>query len=535
MQHTVACLWTGCAWAAAVISAIAHIPIGLNNDTMTLLYQSQKLLGGAVPYVDYIEANPPLIHLIFMLPLMLAQLSGIKLYLAFNLFALAVAGASLLLCAISLHRGGVSRGRNGFITGSIAFGMLFLSFMHQLFGDREWLMLTLVAPLLLIYSPFMARERLSRRLRILAAVMAGIGFCIKPYALAIYLMALLYRYCFERSLSAMLREAEHYAIAGVGLCYLLVVVVFFGEYIHTSIPIGAETYGAIGWDLASKLDFMRHYLLTHYALPALAIVALLLLLAPDFYDRSITYTLFLATGGLASYVASAGWYYTQYPFIALSLMLAIAAGCRLAAACSLLPDAMRERLAVLALCSVFATGLWHVYAQPAISQASWDLKLMKERGRPINTSAMYPPAWAQVSAHLKTHPRFVFLSTNLWVPNLLAEGGAHTSVGRFDFLWPLPGILQMKDRPFKKESYERLSAWIAASIAQDLRDQKPDVVIVDRSAYQRGLPASYDMVEFFMKTPDFKSALAAYRLADSIDRCIPPVAADCAYRIYYRK
>jgi len=66
-------LWLLLAVVACAISVWAHLQIGMDNDHLVLMEQAKKLLAGAVPYIDYTDVSPPLIHMIYMLPILLAM------------------------------------------------------------------------------------------------------------------------------------------------------------------------------------------------------------------------------------------------------------------------------------------------------------------------------------------------------------------------------------------------------------------------------------------------------------------------------
>jgi len=531
-------LFKGWVWVAATIatiSAFLHLRIGLNNDTMTLLHQTKKMLAGGTPYVDYIDVNPPLVYMIFSLPALLASATGAPMHIALNSFAVIVATLSLVLCAAILRSGEVRRGMRGFILASIAVALLFVSFMHQLFADREWLLMTLITPLLLLYSPLVERAHVGLPVRSVTAIMAALGFALKPYALPLYFMALAYRLICESPTPKLTKEAEHYIIGALGIIYLAIVFIFFREYVFTFMPIASQTYGVIGWDWNSKLSIIQNQLFGKYGLIALVATFLLVMLTPSYYDRVITYLGFVLLGTVASYGLSAGWYYTQYPFMVIALLMAIAAGSRLIVACSVLAHSAARRFTLLFVCGGLFAGGWNYYANPALSQLSWDRKMMKETGHTINASVMYPPAWAQVEKHLEARPRFLLIGINLWAPSFLEEGGKSESVGRFDYLWPLPGIVMLQQSAQGQSEFKKLSKWFSETMAEDIERHTPDMVINDISPHQRSLPLSYDALPLLQKNERFAKAWEDYVLERMVNECSSAVKANCAYEIYYRK
>ena len=212
-------IYIWCTAIIVIISVLLHLRIGLNNDTMTLMHQTYKMLAGGKPYVDFVDVNPPLIHYLFTIPLIFSQATGIKLYVALNLFATIIAALSLCVVAGVLRGGGTKKATRTLTISSLALALLSISFMHQLFADREWLLTTLITPLLVLYSPLVTRETVSKRWYVATVLMACIGFCLKPYALTLYAAALLYRPISGQPLHNIFHEKISYIIINIIINY----------------------------------------------------------------------------------------------------------------------------------------------------------------------------------------------------------------------------------------------------------------------------------------------------------------------------
>lgn len=525
--------WFLAALAVAAVSVWAHMLIGLNNDHLTLTDQTRRMLAGQIPYVDYTDIGPPLIHLIYALPVTLAEHTGLPLYVALYGFTFAAIALALFTSERLLKYSGVVTLTRRTIIATLAIALLTVSFIHQVFADREHLMLVLATPWFILYSPWVRRESVPLFWRLPAAAMAAVGFVIKPYFYVFYIATIAFELYRKRSLStfgALLRQPEHYIVCGFALAYIAAIFIFFHTYITTIMPVGLETYGAISWAWDDKMSVIKNDLITGYALTGFLALLVVWLWVPGFYDTIITYVLFLMLASIGSYVLNGGWYYTQYPFMVLAFALMVATGGKLIQACTY----KNQRIALIVICALLAAGLYHYYADPIIDRAKSDIAVQRDRGHPLENPEIQVAAATKLDTHFTGHPRFIFLSTNFWSVNLRKTGTPRDNVGRFDYLWPLPGIVAMDNHPDKKKTQDWLTRYMGESVADDLNRHMPDMVIVDISPYQRALPTSYKILGFFNRNPQFVTAWRHYRLVDTINACNKDTEADCAYEVYYR-
>jgi hypothetical protein len=314
-----------------------------------------------------------------------------------------------------------------------------------------------------------------------------------------------------------------------------VVCIFFRQYLLVMLPLGWQTYGVISSPLIDKFSLVAHDLLAGYGLTGLLGALLLWLAAPAFFTRDIAYLLWLLAACVGSVFLNGGWEYTQYPFMVTALLLAVATTARLMAACGLLDQAKRQIYGALAVTLLFIASVVHHYVYPATWRAMADIAMQATRGRPIGVHEMVAPAEAKANIHLAQRPRFMLLSTNLWNVDLLKDGSARRHIGRFDYLWPLPALLQMEADPSRQAAYTRWSAYLSESVASDIAQGRPDMVIIDKSPVQRSLPPFYPLLDWFTRNPNFAQAWASYELVDTINECNPRDQTDCAYDIYYLK
>lgn len=535
MRGLLLSFYTAAAAGICAVSAWGHMLIGMNNDHLALMDQVRKLLAGGIPYVDYTDVSPPLIHLIYAIPFCIAQWAALPLHAVLNGFTLALIGAALWLSSRLLAQGGANAGERRAVTVTLGLALLAASFIHQAFADRDHLVMVLAMPWFVLYSPLTRRAAVPVSLRGTAAAMAAVGFAIKPYFYLFHGATLLFTLLRERNARGLLREREQWIVAGFALFYALGVFAFFPHYALTMLPLAWQTYGAISWPLGSKLAVIRSELLAHYAAAGLVSTGVLAA-ARRQGDARLLYLLLLLAAGMLSYLLNGGWFYTQYPFIAAALVLTAAAGAALIDACGKLRCVRWRSAAMLAVYGVLCAAAAPAFLKPAWTRAAIDARVFYTRGHPFSTIELQPGVQQVLEEHLAGHPRFLYLSTNSWSSVLAREWSPREHVGRFHMLWPLPGIVRMQRDPEQAGRAGPLMTYMAESLAADLERHRPDMVAVDTSPYQRGLPPSYDIIGSMREHPRFALAWQGYAPADTVDMCRPPqVNADCAFRIYYRK
>jgi hypothetical protein len=528
-------VWVLVAFITCVVSVWAQMQIGLNNDHLDLLDQARRLLEGGKPYVAYSDINPPLIHMLYTLPSKFAKTFGFTLQTSLYTLTFAVIAFGLIVSDRMLSHSAMPLNMRLFVLGTIALCLVSASFIHQPFGDREHLMMVFTAPWYVFCSPLVRRESVPVLWRALVAILAGIGFAIKPYFYVFYVATVGYMMMSRQSVKSVLREWEHYIIWAIAAFYLVIIFTIFDEYIKTVLPLTMKTYGTMNWSLQSKLSVLWNDLLLGYSIFGLIGAAYLWVFKEKLYHPVITYLLFLLVGAIGSYLLNGGWYYTQYPFIAVSLALFIAVSAPLILMCRSIVNWRQQIAAVIVTFAIAATCILYTHAMPAQSRAMWDMRTTAYRGEPIQNIPMQAEARKKIDEHLQSHPRFIFMTTSLRAVNLMKEGSPVVNVGRYDYFWPLPGILSYEKNQYQRKTYESLIEYFIGTMVDDIRDYKPDMVIHNVSPQHWDLPPSYRMLDLFLKDKRFEEVWRDYALVDTINACTVKVAKDCAYEIYYRK
>lgn len=170
-------------------------PFNITHDCGLLLHAAQRLLDGDVPYVDFLEQNPPLIYYLLAIPVQAARALGanpIPVYLA--TFWLLVVASTLAV------RGLLAQAKD--VMSSLQRGLLLLSIVVASectllapdFGQREHAFAIAFVPLLVLrwlaYREDLREGdavRVPVLFRLLIGLCAGIGIALKHHFVLIWL------------------------------------------------------------------------------------------------------------------------------------------------------------------------------------------------------------------------------------------------------------------------------------------------------------------------------------------------------------
>ena len=472
----------------------------INHDVAAVLTFSQRWLAGERLYVDLIDVNPPLIYVLNLLPAWLARVTGIDAVTALQA-CLMVWGAAVWLLALRVcDRSGcgpVERVLLVVLPGLFVFGPGYD------FGQRESLMVASALPYLYVAARRARGE--APRGRIAAAVLAGVGFALKPYFLGIPVLV-------EVGVLAAcgwrrwLRDPVPWVMAALWLAYVAALLVLFRDYVFGVVPMV--------WDL--YLDLTGLTLLNTLLVPRIGAATLLLApllclaLRPAVRPRrGLPVLLGLAAlGALASVIAQRkGWSYHIVPLELLTLALGVLLAARLLDAL----DATR-RLAAPVLAGLL--GVSFVVWAAENDQAPWveltygdsDVAgltaLLKRTAAGERVLVLSPQVSPIFPALNYAHARLTLRTMNMW----MLEGNYRTCLPdgrRYRDVWEMP----------------RTEFFVFRTVAEDIARAPPAAVIVD---HYPGIPECndkpFDFIDYFSRNPLFAEIWSHYRPAAELGR-----------------
>lgn len=203
--------------AASLLALAIQLPGYLHQDVAWLTWTADRVMRGDVYGRDLLDIAPPLNFLIYVPAALAGRIIG---------FDLAIKLWTVLVFALSAAMLWQTAEKSVRLPVLVALALFFALALPREFGQREQLALLLCAP-------YVAGNTDRRGLAILSGVMAGIGFAMKPY----FLVPLLLVFATRRRI-----RTEEWSIAATGLCYAVVLAVFFQPWLLEYVPSISSSY-----------------------------------------------------------------------------------------------------------------------------------------------------------------------------------------------------------------------------------------------------------------------------------------------------
>ena len=244
----------------ALLPALFFLPLVLappiNHDVAAVLAFTQRWLGGERLYSDLIDVNPPLIFVLNLIPSALAAWTPLDGVLALRICVLTFGCYCWFLCQRARDRAAEGVAERAFLDVLPA---LFLLFSGYDFAQREHLMAVAGLPYLLCAGA--RASGLVPRGRIAVAIVAAIGFALKPHFLGIPLLVEFLLICsriplaasgqrlgtrLSQALRITLHDPVPWVMATLWLAYLASVPVLFADYTGVVLPLVWDFYVGLG-------------------------------------------------------------------------------------------------------------------------------------------------------------------------------------------------------------------------------------------------------------------------------------------------
>lgn len=223
--------WRSAAAAGGFTGLVSYMAItswqlseraGLNHDAAMFLYCGRLILEGAVPYVDFVEINPPLVMYLSVFPAALAPIPDLAAG-AFGLWSGLLFALSLIGIAEVLkhyHKEIPVIVRWLLVTAWILFTYWLLTTPEINFGQREHLFLMFYLPYFFLRIARFDGAKITPFTAVLLGSAAGVGACLKPHFVFIVLLVEAYLLISRRKIR-LLFGAEFLALVTFGFAYAI--------------------------------------------------------------------------------------------------------------------------------------------------------------------------------------------------------------------------------------------------------------------------------------------------------------------------
>ena len=530
----------GLALAALAAAGVAQARFGAIADVSWMITICEKWLDGAVPYVDFVETNPPAAILLYLPPVALARALGLHAEFAVAAWGFAACAAALAAAAAILRRAGLIDQLGAASLGAALFALTLLP--GRAFDERDFFVALIALPALAVAAARAAGASPGwLAIGIAGLAMAAVVAIKPPYGL-LFVGPLLYLAA-RRGVGAALWAGEYGLAAAVAVVYAGFVAWRFPAYVHDVLPAVATAYLPVREtlrDLAANAAVVAWVALA----VALALVAGRRLGAPLVATPALA-----ALGGLATFfIQGKGWLYQAYPALALIALACGAALDRRGAARGRLAGLAAAGLASAAVgalapippfagaiaVALIGGGVWFGLAGRRMAAAEREARLVELAAAAI-AGALWlffaapptapDPAFVRAVAALGAHPRLAAIAEGLGIGFPLVREVDGAWVQRTQGLLLTSGARRLIDEhPGDAALAARLAPIIARDrdmLAQDIRRNRPDGILVNT--------VNPRFHRWALADPTLAAALADYRLATSSR------AADWPIDLYVRK
>lgn len=472
---TVLFLLTAAAFIGGLLAA-SEVP---NLDDSWLLIATGRFMDGAVIGGDLFELNPPLIYWLMTPAVWLSREIGSDYYKTYCLWVGLLAALSSFLTFKALTQIGTSKARA--LLAALA-GLAFFVFVPGAdYGQRDPIAYELSAPFLVAESLRIMGQRTPTYFTIPIAVLAAIGFLIKPYMALVPIALFALRIIRERKITAII-SLDAITMFVIAVVYVAYVAIWTPGYLELArlVMIAYPAYNST----PSKL-------LTSFA-PVILVSSVLWLTLVRTSKRTtaaavivfLVATVAFVFGGLTQLK---GWYYHLVP-----CYLALCGACTLYLVLQTpkVPAELFPRLIALVLpAALVIIGMTRSSYFQRSTVTSWDI--------------------AKVISNSDRGP-FLAITSSMWgVFPAVNEMGVEWA-SRSDSQWMVPAAVELSQgTPQQREEAEELRSYSSRLIAADLKKWKPHTVAI-KAVPDQAMRRSFDWISFFSKDQDFAVLWSSY-------------------------
>jgi len=503
-------LWRLVALVPAVLFLLTVLSPPLNHDVAAVLNFSQRWLAGQRLYSELIDVNPPLIFIFNLPAAWLATVTPLDGPRALLLLLLLLCGLVWWLSA---------RLRAGMVEGPVEAAVLAALVPLALvlpgydFGQREVLMGTVAIPYALLASRRMQGAGTERWLMLGVAVLAALGFALKPHFLAVPLLveaAVMLRRGW-RGIWVTLGDPVPWTMAAVWVLYLASIPLLFPDFFGHVVPLVWDYYVDLGGLSAWGV------LLTPNMAGAGLLLGLVSVLCFVRRFGPLVLALWAATAGafVSAAVQHKGWTYHVAPVF---MLAGLTAGLIAARWLDGVLPPRRARLSAGPLAAVMAAVLM--------------LGMVRGGEAPFREIGYESDKGGRLTAWLREHAwneRLLILTPDIWPIYPALNYSNSQSTLRFMNLWLLQGVNQRcpENGERYREPWEmsRAEFFVYRTVAEDFASAPPSAVLVTRHV---GIPwcgKEFDFIEYFGRHPLFAEAFRSYHQQGEIE----------GYKLYVRE
>ena len=496
-------------WALAILALVVagqwlQSRVHLNHDVSWFVHFSRWLLQGRPLGTDLHDGNLPMVWGLFMPSALLAQtnLLGEASAVRVVFWAYFLISTALLINVLSRLKSTQHPASVSWVTVFVLIATLAPGFS---FGQREHASVLLAMPYLAaVVLRLEGGEPPHKALAIFIGVLAGIGFALKPYFLAVpgLIELLLLARLGWRSL---LVRVESVAFGFTVLAYVVGALLLIPDYLKLTIGLTLSAYWA--YDSANFPVVLERFI--YVVQPA--VYGVLAALVTRSWTWQHTVMLLAGIGYSVSYfVQSKGFVYHAYPVLVCAMaFLGICVGDGLARTWARWRGSGKvQHLALLPLVALLAV--------PPVKRAHDDVVRWyftyniawggtgQFRQAVIDLVDHFAPTPQSYFFAFSTHPFPGFPTASYTI----SDYSGRTIVQSFI---PAYARLDEVQDPAAREKINRAAEYQKRIVIEDFQRRPPSIVLADNSRYRLGMNGrQFDDVAFYLTDPRFRQIWANY-------------------------
>lgn len=491
----------------AVLVYITHMPMTLNGDVASLLYDTELFLSGGTYVKDFFETNPPMIFILYAPIVILKKITDFNVKTLMYLYVIFFAFISLTICNALLKR--ILAPQDSYLRNVMIFILVvtFLIIPVIDFGQREHVLFILGMPYVLAVVVRAKGIAISVTIASLIGLMGGLVFSLKPFFLIPIILVECYLIIVRKSITSWLR-VESLWMLGVMVVYVAYVFAFHPLYFSVLMPLISRFY-FIGTSESWLVIF---------SMPKVIFCVFIAGYYLIFFEKhnfpELSKVLFLSLMGFiaAFMVPRSPWGYHVFPAYGIALLLSVIYVYTLWA-----KDINQQLLKKKEMIFIMLAS----FALPCIL-------IIKEVFLIIQyyQSDNYKILRAKIKT-MPYHSIYCFSATTTAICFPHATQNNKEFAGRFPLLWWVRGVRIMESKYGHHNlptDIMRDKNFLVDALAYDLNHYKPELVIeykYDRTFF---LPKGYDYPTYFLERENFKKAWLHYQLLEDVG----------SYRFYRR-
>ena len=450
------------AWALFAV-ALAQQSCGhLNADNSWLITVGERVLAGNVPYVDFIETNPPASFLLYLPAVALAHALSLPVEFVVAIFVFCLGGGCILLAGRILQRAGLLGTMPGWLANIAVFTLILLPGFS--FAEREHVAAFGVIPLLAVQAARSQGQRVSPVDSLVSGVIAGLVVCIKPHFALAAIVPLGYVLVRRRSILPAI-SLENLAIVAVVIGYVALLAQAYPAFFDI-LPSLLDAY------VSMKSPLRELVVKPWFVLNVGLIAGVLAFGGRRCFAPLIALPLGASVGFIGTFLLQGkGWVNHGFPGVSLAL---IAAGILCGPGLQALARGEADAPAWQSIRRLVLFGLVPaVLGAPILFGALIQFLMWED----------YDGLTAAVRRHAPQHPRLIAVGGELDVGHPLVRRVAGIWVGRPHSLWLMICAQALIDWNKGDGAFQaRLATYVARDarmFREDMNAGHPDLVLVD--------------------------------------------------------